>query len=37
VLRQPGKASYHSGDTVSFSPRGDLFHRFDESGQPVLH
>ena len=37
VVRQPGKASYHSGDTVSFSPRGDLFHRFDEGGHPVLH
>ncbi len=37
VVRQPGKASYHAGDQLSFSPRGDLFHRFDEAGRPVLH
>jgi multiple sugar transport system ATP-binding protein len=37
VVRQPGKASYHAGDMLSFSPRGDLFHRFDESGRPVMH
>jgi multiple sugar transport system ATP-binding protein len=37
IVRQPGKASYHSGDQLSFSPRGNEFHRFDESGQPLLH
>ncbi len=37
VVRQPGKAAYHSGDALSFSPRGDLFHRFDEAGKPVMH
>jgi multiple sugar transport system ATP-binding protein len=37
VVRQPGKASYHAGDTLNFSPRGDMFHRFDASGQPVMH
>jgi multiple sugar transport system ATP-binding protein len=37
VVRQPGKASYHSGDMLSFSPRGDMFHRFDDAGQPMMH
>ena len=37
VVRQPGKASYHAGDQLSFSPRGDMFHRFDEAGKPVMH
>jgi multiple sugar transport system ATP-binding protein len=37
VVRQPGKASYHSGDQLSFSPRGEMFHRFDEAGKPVMH
>jgi multiple sugar transport system ATP-binding protein len=37
VVRQAGKASYHSGDQLSFSPRGDMFHRFDEAGKPMMH
>jgi multiple sugar transport system ATP-binding protein len=37
IVRQSGKASYHAGDTLSFSPRGDMFLRFDESGRPLLH
>jgi multiple sugar transport system ATP-binding protein len=37
VVRQPGKADYRPGDTLSFSPRGDLFHRFDDSGRPMMH
>jgi multiple sugar transport system ATP-binding protein len=37
VVRQAGKASYHAGDTLSFSPRGDMFHRFDDTGHPLLH
>jgi multiple sugar transport system ATP-binding protein len=37
VVRQPGKASYHSGDQLSFSPRGEMFHRFDEAGSPMMH
>jgi multiple sugar transport system ATP-binding protein len=37
IVRQPGKASYHSGDELSFSPRGNEFHRFDESGRPMMH
>ena len=37
VVRQPGKASYHSGDQLSFSPRGEMFHRFDEAGKPMVH
>lgn len=37
VVRQPGKASYRSGDTLNFSPRGDMFLRFDEAGKPMMH
>ena len=37
IVRQEGKASYHSGDTLSFSPKGEQFHRFDESGRPLVH
>jgi multiple sugar transport system ATP-binding protein len=37
IVRQPGKASYHSGDHLSFSPRDNLYHRFDEAGKPLLH
>ena len=33
VVRQPGKAGYHAGDSLSFSPRGNMFHRFDEAGR----
>ena len=35
VVRQNGKATYNSGDTLSFSPRGNEFHRFDEAGRPM--
>ena len=37
VVRQPGKASYRAGDALSFSPRGQMFHRFDDSGRPMMH
>jgi multiple sugar transport system ATP-binding protein len=37
VVRQPGKAGYSPGDALSFSPRGDMFYRFDAAGQPLLH
>ena len=37
IVRQEGKSSYHSGDQLSFAPRGDLFHRFDETGKPLAH
>ena len=37
VVRQPGKASYQSGDTLNFSPRGQMFHRFDDAGRPMMH
>ena len=37
IVRQPGKASYNAGDQLSFSPRGDMFHRFDEQGRPMAH
>jgi multiple sugar transport system ATP-binding protein len=37
VVRQPGKANYRAGDTLNFSPRGDMFYRFDDAGKPMLH
>jgi multiple sugar transport system ATP-binding protein len=37
IVRQEGKASYHSGDTLSFSPKGEQFHRFDDAGRPLAH
>jgi multiple sugar transport system ATP-binding protein len=37
IVRQPGKSTYHSGDQLSFSPRGNEFLRFDEAGKPLLH
>ena len=35
VVRQNGKATFHAGDTLSFSPRGSEYHRFDKSGRPL--
>ncbi|WMT91446.1 ABC transporter ATP-binding protein [Pelagibacterium sp. H642] len=35
IIRQDGKAPYRSGDTVSFRPKGDLYHLFDASGAPL--
>jgi multiple sugar transport system ATP-binding protein len=35
IVRQSGEASYHAGDTLSFSPRGTAFLRFDEQGRPM--
>jgi multiple sugar transport system ATP-binding protein len=35
VLRQPGAVDIKSGEKISFSPRDELFHRFDEAGQPI--
>ena len=35
IVRQDGKTPYHSGDTISFAPKGDLYHRFDEAGSPI--
>jgi multiple sugar transport system ATP-binding protein len=37
IVRQQGKSSYHAGDMLSFSPRGEMFHRFDEAGKPLVH
>ena len=37
VVRQAGKATHKAGETLNFSPRGDMFYRFDAAGQPVLH
>ena len=37
IVRQEGKSTYHAGDELSFSPRGEMFHRFDEAGRPLAH
>src|SRR5690606_749282 len=37
IVRQEGKSSYHSGDQLNIAPKGELIHRFDESGKPLLH
>jgi multiple sugar transport system ATP-binding protein len=37
IVRQEGKSSYHAGDALSFSPRGEQFLRFDEAGKPMMH
>jgi multiple sugar transport system ATP-binding protein len=37
VVRQNGKSTYHAGDTLNFSPRGDQYLRFDDSGKPMMH
>jgi multiple sugar transport system ATP-binding protein len=37
IVRQEGKSSYHSGDQLSFGPKGNHFHRFDEAGKPLAH
>ncbi|GGA56619.1 sugar ABC transporter ATP-binding protein [Pelagibacterium lentulum] len=35
IVRQDGKTPYHAGDTISFAPEADLYHRFDETGSPI--
>jgi multiple sugar transport system ATP-binding protein len=37
IVRQSGRSSYHPGDMVSIQPKMDELHRFDSSGQPILH
>jgi len=37
VVRQAGTASYNPGDALSFSPRANLYYRFDESGRPLVN
>ncbi len=37
IVRQEGKSSVHAGDQLSFAPKGDMFHRFDEAGLPLKH
>jgi multiple sugar transport system ATP-binding protein len=37
IVRQEGKSSYHSGDQLALSPRGEQFHRFDNTGKPMAH
>ncbi len=35
IIRQEGKTPYKAGAQISFAPKGDLFHRFDEGGRPI--
>jgi multiple sugar transport system ATP-binding protein len=37
IVRQEGKSNYRSGDQLSFAPKGEMFHRFDEAGKPLMH
>jgi multiple sugar transport system ATP-binding protein len=37
IVRQEGKSNFHAGDQLSLAPKGELFHRFDESGRPMTH
>jgi multiple sugar transport system ATP-binding protein len=37
IVRQEGKSSFRSGDQLMFGPKGDMFHRFDEAGKPLMH
>jgi multiple sugar transport system ATP-binding protein len=37
IVRQEGKSNFHSGDQLSLGPKGEMFHRFDESGRPLTH
>jgi multiple sugar transport system ATP-binding protein len=37
VVRTPGTSSYHSGEELNFSPKADMFYRFDESGRPLAN
>jgi len=35
IVREDGKSKYHPGDQISFSPKEEMFHRFDENGRPI--
>jgi multiple sugar transport system ATP-binding protein len=37
IVRQIGKANFHAGDQLSFSPKGNEFHRFDDGGKPLAN
>ena len=37
IVRQEGKSNFHAGDALSFSPKGEQFHRFDDAGRPLTH
>lgn len=37
VVRQNGKTAVQPGETVNITPRMDELHRFDASGQPLIH
>jgi len=35
IVRQDGRTPHRPGDTISFRPKGDLYHLFDQSGAPM--
>jgi multiple sugar transport system ATP-binding protein len=35
IIREDGKSTYSTGEKVSFSPKGQSFHRFDAEGRPI--
>ena len=35
IVREDGKSTYHTGDSIGFSPKGNLYHLFDKDGQPM--
>ena len=37
IIRQEGRSDYHSGQTLTFSPKGNRYHLFDGGGRPVAH
>ncbi|UJQ95896.1 ABC transporter ATP-binding protein [Mariluticola halotolerans] len=37
IIRQEGKSDYRTGDSISFSPRDNLYHLFDDKGLPIAH
>jgi len=37
IIRQEGKSDYRAGDDISFSPRGNMYHLFDDKGLPIDH
>ena len=37
IVRQEGKSSYNTGDQLNLGPRGNMFHRFDDAGHPLMH
>ncbi len=37
IVRQPGKALHHAGESVGLTPKAHELHRFDIDGRPMMH